>query len=236
KLQELQRWFNVVDPSSNYSSALKLREDGTGNWLLRGREYIDWKASRSGLLWLHGIPGCGKSVLSATVVEDVEKLCNSKDDHALAYFYFTFSDREKQNLENMLRSIIGQLPKRPSELGLPAEVVDLYNSTGAIRKSASTEALEDVLLHTIKGFEKTFIILDALDELPKDERGSLLSWIGELMTNHKKVSLSILVTSRLEADIEGSLEPLNPSEISLQPSTIDPDIRAYIQNSLATMD
>ncbi|CUS12886.1 unnamed protein product, partial [Tuber aestivum] len=205
------------------------REPGTGNWLLQGPGYIDWKEGRRGLLWLHGIR-------DATVVEDVEELCNSKDDHALAYFYFTFSDSEKQNLENMLLSIIGQLPKRPSELGLPAAVVDLYNSTGAIGKSANTKALKDVLSHIIKGFKKTFIILDALDEFPKAMRGGLLSWIGELRADHNQGSLSVLVTSRPEGDIIGSLGLLDPFAISLQSSTIDPDIRAYILNSLAKKD
>ncbi|CUS12882.1 unnamed protein product, partial [Tuber aestivum] len=232
----IQKWLNVVDPTSNYSTALALREPGTGSWLLQGREYMNWKGGRGGVLWLHGIPGCGKSVLSATAIEDVENVCKSNDDHALAYFYFTFSDSEKQNLENMLLSIIGQLPKRPSELGLPAEVVDMYNSTGAIRKSAGTKALKDVLSRIIKGFKKTFIILDALDEFPKAMRGSLLSWIGELRADHAEGSLSILVTSRPEGDIVGSLERLDPFTISLQSSTIDPDIRAYVRNSLAGKD
>ncbi|CUS12880.1 unnamed protein product, partial [Tuber aestivum] len=234
--QKIQKWLNVVDPTTNYSTALALREPGTGNWLLQGREYIDWKERRGGVLWLHGIPGCGKSVLSATAIEDVENVCKSNGDHALAYFYFTFSDSEKQNLENMLLSIIGQLPKRPSELDLPAEVVDLYNSTGAIRKSAGTKALKGVLSRIIKGFKKTFIILDALDEFPKAMRGSLLSWIGELRADHNEGSLSILVTSRPEGDIVGSLERLDPFAISLQSSIIDPDIRAYVRNSLAGKD
>ncbi|CUS14582.1 unnamed protein product, partial [Tuber aestivum] len=232
KFQKVQKWLNVVDPTSDYSSMRELREPDTGTWLLEGPEYINWKEGRKGLLWLHGIPGCGKSVLSATVIKDVENLCESKDDHALAYFYFTFSDSEKQNLVNMLLSLIGQLPKRPSERGLPREVVDLYKSTGAVRKSAEIKELKKVLSQIIKGFGRTFIVLDALDEVPTRVRGSLLSWIGELKADHNAGSLSILVTSRPEADIVGSLEQLNGFSISLQSSTIDPDIRAYIRKSL----
>ncbi|CUS14574.1 unnamed protein product, partial [Tuber aestivum] len=250
----VQKWLNVVDPTSDYSSARELREPGTGSWLLEGREYMNWKEGQRGLLWLHGIrefthwfksyaprmviniSGCGKSVLSATVIKDVENLCESKDDHALAYFYFTFSDSEKQNLVNMLLSIIGQLPKRPSERGLPREVVDLYKSTGAVRKSAEIKELKKVLSQIIKGFGRTFIILDALDEVPTRVRDSLLSLIGELKADHNAGSLSILVTSRPEADIVGSLEQLNGFSISLQSSTIDPDIRTYIRNSLASKD
>ncbi|CUS10751.1 unnamed protein product, partial [Tuber aestivum] len=154
----------------------------------------------------------------------------------LAYFYFTFSDSEKQKLRNMLLSLIGQLSKRPSERGLPAEVVDLYDSSKAIGKPADTKSLKDLLSRIIKSFRKTFIILDALDEFPKDTRKSLLSWIGELTVDHNAGSLSILVTSRPEADIVKSLEPLTTFSISLQSNTIDPDIRSYIQNSLDGRD
>ncbi|CUS10700.1 unnamed protein product, partial [Tuber aestivum] len=61
--REVQKWLNVVDPATNFSSALAVREPGTGNWLLEGRDYMDWKEGRGGVFWLHGIPGCGKSVL-----------------------------------------------------------------------------------------------------------------------------------------------------------------------------
>ncbi|CUS12929.1 unnamed protein product, partial [Tuber aestivum] len=226
------KWLNVVDPTSSYSSALAVREPGTGNWLLAGGEYKDWKGDRGGVLWLYGIPGCGKSVLSATAIEDVKNLCDTNDDYGLAYFYFTFSDSEKQKLENMLLSLIGQLPKRPSDQGLPSAVVDLYNSTKAIGKSADTSVLKVLLSKIIKGFRRTFIILDALDEFPKGTREGLLSWIKELTVAHRAGSLSILVTSRPEADIVGSLEPLAAFSISLQSKIIDPDIRTHVQKSL----
>ncbi|CUS13277.1 unnamed protein product, partial [Tuber aestivum] len=236
EFREVQQWLNVVDPASNYSSALDVREPGTGGWLLGGQDYMDWKKDRGGVLWLHGIPGCGKSVLSATAIEDLEHLCNQNDDYALAYFYFTFSDSEKQKLHNMLLSLIGQLPKRLSERGLPGGVVDLHNRTKAIGKSADIRDLKDLLSHIIKDFRKTFIVLDALDEFHKDTRESLLSWIGKLMADHKAGSLSILVTSRPEADIVRSLGPLAAFSIPLQSRTVDQDIRTYVQKSLGSKD
>ncbi|CUS12036.1 unnamed protein product, partial [Tuber aestivum] len=230
------KWLNVVDPASNFSYALALREPGTGNWLLKGPEYIDWKGGRGGVLWLYGIPGCGKSVLSAIAIEDVKNLCAEKDDHALAYFYFTFTDSEKQNFLNMLLSIIGQLLEGISGHGFPNEVIDLYHNSKAIGKSTDIEALKSAFLHMVKHSKKTFIILDALDEFPKETRESLLSWIRELTVGHDAGSLSILITSRPEADIEKSLEPLTTFSISLQSNIIDPDIRSYIRNSLGDRD
>jgi hypothetical protein len=59
-------------------------------------------------LWLYGIPGCGKTILSSTIIEDV--LYHYHDPTmAVIYFYFDFNDVEKQQYEKMLRSLITQL-------------------------------------------------------------------------------------------------------------------------------
>ncbi|CUS15218.1 unnamed protein product, partial [Tuber aestivum] len=236
EFREVLKWLNVVDPASNFSYALALREPGTGNWLLKGPEYRDWKGGRGGVLWLYGIPGCGKSVLSATAIEDVQNLCATKGDHILAYFYFTFSDSEKQNFLHMLLSIVGQLVEGISSRGIPDEIINLYNNSKAIGKSTDIKVLKSAFLQMVKLSKKTFIILDALDEFPKETRKGLLSWIRELPVGHDAGSLSILITSRPEADIVKSLGPLATFSISLQSNIIDPDIRSYIQNSLGDRD
>jgi len=41
----------------------KLHHEGTGEWFLKGREFLDWK-SKPGSLWIMGQSGTGKSVLS----------------------------------------------------------------------------------------------------------------------------------------------------------------------------
>lgn len=47
----------------HHEAACRTREAGTGNWFLEGETYHDWKTGQIPFLWLHGIPGCGKSVL-----------------------------------------------------------------------------------------------------------------------------------------------------------------------------
>ncbi|CUS10699.1 unnamed protein product [Tuber aestivum] len=105
--------------------------------------------------------------------------------------------------------------------------MNLYHNSQAIGTSANIKDLQTVLSCIAKFSKKTFIILDALDEFPKETRG---------VANHNAESLSILVTSRPEADIVGSLEPLATFAISLQSEIVDADIRTYIQNSLDGKD
>ncbi|CUS15219.1 unnamed protein product, partial [Tuber aestivum] len=136
----------------------------------------------------------------------------------------------------MLLSIVGQLLEGISGRGFLDEVINLYHNSKAIGKSTDIKALKSAFLQIVKLSKKTFVILDALDEFPNETRESLLSWIRELTVDHDAGSLSILLTSRPEADIEKSLEPLTTFSISLQSNIIDPDIRSYIQNSLGDRD
>ncbi|PWW73241.1 ankyrin, partial [Tuber magnatum] len=197
---EVLNWLSVVDPDPNFSSALEVREPGTGAWLLEGCEYMDWKEGRGGVLWLYGIPGCGKSVLSATAIEDVQRLCRGSNDHALAYFYFTFSDPEKQNLVNMLLSIIGQLVEGLAGQDFPDEVMNLYRKSKG--KPPNIKAVQAVFLQIIKLSKRLFRWVDCLLRIleecisPKAVRAALKELPEDLDSVYLRILDSIHKTQR----------------------------------------
>jgi hypothetical protein len=102
-------WLSPPDPSSNYNKAHKQRQSGTGLWLIESAKFRKWKAAPSSRLWLHGIPGCGKTILSSTIVEHLLQHCVNESSMATAYFYFDFRDTQKQDPELMLCSLLCQL-------------------------------------------------------------------------------------------------------------------------------
>ncbi|KAF2621127.1 hypothetical protein BU25DRAFT_325665, partial [Macroventuria anomochaeta] len=99
-------WLSPPDPSTNYHKALQQRQEGTGQWLLHSLMFKQWNVQQNSFLWLHGIPGCGKIVLSSTVVQHLE---SSNPALILLYFYFDFNDTSKQTLKNMVTSLVSQL-------------------------------------------------------------------------------------------------------------------------------
>ncbi|OQD72693.1 hypothetical protein PENANT_c227G08858 [Penicillium antarcticum] len=105
---EIKRWLCPPDPSSNASHARTLRHKGTGAWLLESPVFQEWHSGSRRQLWLHGLAGCGKSVLSTTMLDH---LANGNDDLILSFF-FDFNDVAKQTLEGMLRSLAFQLYRR----------------------------------------------------------------------------------------------------------------------------
>ncbi len=83
----------------------------------------------------------------------------------MLYFYFDFNDIEKQGQEKMIRSLILQLSSQceSTSQGLKA----LHSSCMNDERQSTHDMLLATLHQMMKSFEKTFIILDALDECLK---------------------------------------------------------------------
>lgn len=58
------RWLSSTDPTINQNAAWESHEPQTGKWFIGGKEYLHWKETPRSFLWIHGIAGCGKTVLS----------------------------------------------------------------------------------------------------------------------------------------------------------------------------
>jgi hypothetical protein len=98
-----------MDPSKSHDAACAKHEQSTGTWFIESDTFVSWWSFVNQKLWLHGIPGCGKTVLCSTIIEHVKSLKANIPDIGIAYFYFDFRDREKQNVKGLLRSMLAQL-------------------------------------------------------------------------------------------------------------------------------
>ena len=159
---------------------------------------------------------------------------------ALAYFYFSFSDTEKQNTESMLRSLIVQLcGGRPDT---PKSLSDLQRYRDKNLRPGP-EKLEETLQASTQDFKNVYLIVDALDECPlaNDERGKLLKLL-RLIHKWSLTNLHVLYTSRPEPDIEAELAPLflrpATSIVDLQKrcKEVSEDISTYIDQKIESSD
>jgi len=197
------------------------------------QRYNAWKTDPSSFFWLYGIPGCGKTILSATVIEDVRTLYSPSIDATgamAAYFFFDFNDLEKQKSELMLKSLVSQFCQRYHNL--PPALELLWSSCNVSREQPSTDQLLDAL-QSLTESRTSFIVLDALDEC--GDRAELLS-ILESISGWKNAGLHVLMTSRKERDIEETLEDIvrRTDMVPLEATVVDNDIRDYVRHRLST--
>ncbi|KAK8065228.1 hypothetical protein PG997_011975 [Apiospora hydei] len=229
-LKNIRSWLSAPDPAANFNKAREQHQEGTGEWLIQDERYSTWKQEQNSFLWLSGIPGCGKTVLSSYVVADLTQ--NSAISRSLLYFYFDFNDEEKQSHDRALRSLITQLYEKRQDL---REAVDTLHSTcyqGG--QQPSVDSLRMLFQRLLWKASEIWIALDALDECPI--RNGLLLWIDGL--REAGMSIHILVTSRPEQDIKAAFENFCSENqiIYMQTDMVKDDINAYIRTRTRKMD
>lgn len=257
---ELLSWLCQVDPSQMYNAARDKHEVGTSEWLMANRELLVWEKEDKSLLWIHGkgtvhsvgiiefsihsnkwpLAGSGKSVLSSSVIKHLDDKYLSDPLTAVAYFYFSFTDPQKQGVDIMLASIIKQiLACRPN---VPQSALKLkeYKASG---KRPDTQTLVTTLNDAILGFSAVYVVIDALDECPtlSGERKKLLRALSAILDKAPE-NLHLLITSRKESDINAAMKHHLTRSCSYEldllayRSIIDDDIGIFIDTILASDD
>ncbi|KAN0139298.1 hypothetical protein V8E53_002799, partial [Lactarius tabidus] len=215
--KDLRKWIAPPDPSVNYNLASGAHHEGTAAWCTKGNTLADWKTSGS-LLWFHGKPGSGKSILSSVIIRDIKSISNDGSAF-LAYFYFDFKDTAKQDSRALLSSLLVQLSDQ-SDVFCGA-----LSSLYAAHKQGTEQPTDGSLAGCLKDMLKTtgqlpiYLIIDALDECPSDtgipsSREKVLKLVKELIGLHHP-NLRLCVTSRPEFDIRTTLGTLATQQVSL---------------------
>ena len=211
------------------------RNAKTGNWLMEHEAFSEWKQTPASWLWLFGIPGCGKTILSTSVIKYLLDRRDSDATLSVAYFYIDFSEEETQKPENIIRSLLKQICCRSHST--LQELDSLYSHCANGTQQPSLDQLLSVLRRVLDGMNDgdAFFIIDALDECK--ERVELLKLLNRIH-EQKHPKLHSLVTSRQELDIEESLEAMTNDEtrICIQSDLIQTDILTYIQDRLENDD
>jgi len=97
---KILKFFLSIDPTRNLDINKELRHPTTGFWLTGDQTFQEWLKETGSCLWLSGIPGAGKSVLSTLVIDECIKYAGSK--RAVAYYYCDYKDANSQNPESLL--------------------------------------------------------------------------------------------------------------------------------------
>ncbi|OJJ81299.1 uncharacterized protein ASPGLDRAFT_68634 [Aspergillus glaucus CBS 516.65] len=135
---------------------------GTGQWLLESTKYQGWLKSDKQMLFCPGIPGAGKTILTAVVINDLMMQCFTNQTIGLAYIYCNFQWKDKQKAEDLLASILKQLSQCQSSL--LESVKELYEQHKDRWTQPSLDELSTALQFVLVTYSRVFFIVDALDE------------------------------------------------------------------------
>ncbi|KFA71872.1 hypothetical protein S40288_07723, partial [Stachybotrys chartarum IBT 40288] len=179
---------------------------GTGQWLLTDPVFQKWKKeSASSIIWLHGIPGFGKSKLVSIVIEDAINSFRVGQSSQPAFFYSSRNPAEPARSDP--REIFASLARQLSSLepGTPIlkPTVDLYNKKeleGSVTGPLRIEDSCDLIIQLGEYYPQLIIVIDALDESDQMKRPDLLKALERILRESSSL-IKVFVSSRDDQDL-----------------------------------
>lgn len=236
------RWLSHARPKQHHQTEANAHLEGSGTWLFNHPEFAKWReGSHSSILWLHGLPGCGKTKLVYGVIKRLFEEMDSAPptSHELAPVAFFYCARnpaepERSNPTEIARSILKQLAVNKNGL-----LKDVVIQEFQVRESQAEIDGEDVqqlnlgeaqaLILKLLEKDPATIILDGLDECDEGRRFDLLSMFHCLIQQSASV-IKLLIASRDDGDIAQQLESFPSVYIRADDSRAD--LNRFIDHSL----
>jgi hypothetical protein len=234
------KWLSQIQYRQHHKTTVVDILPGSAQRYTQRTEYLEWeKSSVSTILWLHGIPGSGKSKVMATVIDHILTK-NSKIPNAapLAYFYCLRSaqERERADPDFILRAILKQLSCTKLDIPIRESVVEAYeeknrdaDESGCEPLSLNLKETTDLIINLLKTNPAT-IIIDALDECDYERRPELLKALDRIIGESLSI-VKVLVSSRDDNNIVCHLD--RSPNIYIEAEDNSDDIKRFTQREVA---
>ncbi|KAH8895430.1 ankyrin [Thozetella sp. PMI_491] len=226
-LAKIRSWLQPTDYDAEGSEFRKHSDSylpGTGEWILSSDTYRKWHASSDdGLLWIRGIPGSGKSVCAASLINKL-----ATDQVPVLFFFFRQIIDANHNHVSALRDWLVQILKfsPPLQLELQKHVKE-YRAVDSLAINDLWRYLRLGLSH-----QKAYIVVDALDEMDQShDTEAFLESLADL-SRWRPSKMKVIITSRPVPSVERPLRLAKTLNIFLEERMVDLDIMAYVQSCL----
>jgi hypothetical protein len=194
---------------------------------LDSAEYQEWLKNKQ-TLFCPGIPGAGKTIITAIVIDDLYTRFQRNPSIGIAYLYCDFRRQHEQQIESLLANLLKQLAEKQSSI--PATVKVLYNQYKDKPKRPSFNEISKVLHSVTTLYSKVFIIVDALDECQVTD-GCRTRLLSEILKLQAGGGANIFSTSRSIPEI---LETFKES-VSLEIRARDEDVHRYLASHMTRL-
>ena len=226
--------FLFVNPQEIFQTNLRLRHPTTGFWLIENDKFTSWLRGSDNHLWLSGIPGAGKTVLSSLVIQRC--LDQASQQRAVAFFYCDYRDKKSQDMVNVLGTLASQLARQNEQcFQLLQAYASTLKPTSQLPRNPEVEELIKLFKEMANAFEDVRIIVDGLDECGDGDGAADVSrTLKSLVNGHDIISLCCI--SRDEMDIREAFPQsfCNHIEIAAHSRDLEHYVRSEIEERTRT--
>ncbi|KAK7413654.1 hypothetical protein QQX98_007436 [Neonectria punicea] len=226
-LAQIREWLQPTDylaDSGEFRRHLASKAPGTGLWICDTDEYRKWHDSPDhGSLWIKGVPGAGKSVMAASIIQHLR----TTENCPVLFFFFRNIVAANFSPRSLIQDWLAQLLPYSPKLQFA-----LQSRLSTKLEETSDNDLVDVFLDGVSCVPKLYCVGDALDEMTTENR-PFLDKFNSLAT-HRPQSLKLLITSRPKQHLQSALRGSSIVHISLQHRLVDTDIFLYLRHRFDT--
>ncbi|KAL5584346.1 hypothetical protein FOVSG1_013735 [Fusarium oxysporum f. sp. vasinfectum] len=234
-IARIQSWLNAPNFASTYWNTLDECQDDTAQWIFEVDKFQEWSESSSRgssvpdskILWIHGNPGGGKSVLAASIVREL-----SAYNQNLVYFFFKEQSPFHTASDLAFRAILAQVLHKHKHSD---DILDkfIFASNHGDKSSgqsiATPSELKDLLHLCLSSIENPIMILDGIDECTEPDR-----FVKYLKTLLYLPNLRALFSSRPTVQSLTKLVPLQ-HRLSFGQVGVEHDIHTYCHYHLSDL-
>lgn len=220
-------WITPLNFSAQQSAVFSRRQEGTGQWLFESPEFKKWIKKPRETLLCRGMPGAGKTTLASIAIDHLQDMLRNKDI-PVVYIYCDYRKQEEQTLISLMASILRQLLQHRTPV--PDTVTKSYHHHISSGTRPNLEETGEMLKVLFAEFSQTYVVVDALDELPVSGqiRPILLANLRSLQKAH---NLNCMMTSRSIPQVDYELR----GSLFLEIRASNEDVKEYVYGHMSDL-
>ncbi|KAJ5263971.1 hypothetical protein N7478_011576 [Penicillium angulare] len=227
-VQELKTWLEKTDsdsPASEYRKHLNSHARGTGEWILETPQYKQWSqiaAVRN--IWIRGIPGCGKSVVAASLISRLRR----RGDGIVLFFFFREIIQTNRSPRSLIQDFCHELVDYSPPLVASLKKLMQKHYTVASVPFENLWKSFITCLGSIK--QPVFCVVDALDEMKRGKESD--QFLDDFLNRKTPDTVKVLLTSRQVPHVERHMNGACLVDLRLDRRNVDRDIAVYLTQRL----
>ncbi|KAK8140205.1 hypothetical protein PG984_000271 [Apiospora sp. TS-2023a] len=245
-VRRLEDWLAAPLFAESLEASQEHRMENTAQWIFQKEEFrkwasmdVDvkvtakWRKMPPWVLWAHGNPGCGKTVMASSVYDElVEEKKLQPPGPMVCYFFFKHTDPRSSTIEAAYRSALAQILHRHRE---DSEILEKFLFVQSDSESlsgqsrATAKQLDDlmcIIAHTLGHIE---FVIDGIDEA--NDPINVIERLKVLVTT---APVKLICFSRSNVNRLQYLVPTQQRIIFSRDLTT-PDIRIFLEEEISAM-
>ncbi|KAE9367461.1 hypothetical protein N431DRAFT_348615, partial [Stipitochalara longipes BDJ] len=223
--------LSKIDHEHKHRRMRRIRHKGTGSWFTASDEFKTWLTCPSpSTLCLYGIPGCGKSVLISSLIDELLAEDNPNTRRNTIFYYCDHADKRTLDpiniFSNLALQVLRTLGDLPSGLLIVLERICQENS------KPDLEDVVHLLIQAVERVTSVVILLDGLDEVNENDRKLVFHHLQDIVALATPPMIKVLVASREDTSYLTLVPGVTLLKRRLGTDAVTDDIDCFLKHTI----